>query len=72
MLREIISHEFGGTNINGSNWLEEDWTDTRTLIAALRRVESCLFTNTVGSIWSQVKKSYIIILSCVPSKMERY
>ncbi|XP_018445333.1 uncharacterized protein LOC108817190 [Raphanus sativus] len=54
MLREIISHEFGGTNINGSNWLEEDWTDIRTLIAALRRVESCLFTSTVGSIWSQV------------------
>ncbi|KAF8115542.1 hypothetical protein N665_0025s0012 [Sinapis alba] len=54
MLREIISHEFGGINLNGSNWLEEDWTDARTLIAALRRVESCLFTKTVGSIWSQV------------------
>ncbi|KAG2262922.1 hypothetical protein Bca4012_012625 [Brassica carinata] len=54
MLREFISHEFGVTNLNGSNWLEEDWTDARTLLAALRRVESCLFTKTVGSIWSQV------------------
>lgn len=72
MLREIISHEFGGTNINGSNWLEEDWTDIRTLIAALRRVESCLFTSTVGSIWSQVKKAILSSFSCVESKMERY
>lgn len=55
MLREIISHEFGGTNLNGSKTLEEDWTDARTLIVALRRVESCLFTQAVGSIWSQVK-----------------
>ena len=55
MLREIISYEFGSTNLNGSNRLEEDWTDVRTLLAALRRVESCLFTKTVGSIWSQVK-----------------
>ncbi|KAJ0266232.1 Nucleolar-like protein [Hirschfeldia incana] len=54
MLREITSHEYDGTDLNGSNWLEEDWTDTRTLITALRRVESCLFTKTVGSIWSQV------------------
>ncbi|CAH8312426.1 unnamed protein product [Eruca vesicaria subsp. sativa] len=54
MLREIISHEFGGTNLNGSKSLEEDWTDTRTLLAALRRVESCLFSKTVDSIWSQV------------------
>ncbi|ESQ40622.1 hypothetical protein EUTSA_v10012820mg [Eutrema salsugineum] len=54
MLREIISHEFGGTNLNGSKSLEEDWTDARTLIEALRRVESCLFTQAVESIWSQV------------------
>uniref|UniRef100_A0A1J3DN66 Dilute domain-containing protein n=1 Tax=Noccaea caerulescens TaxID=107243 RepID=A0A1J3DN66_NOCCA len=54
MLREIISHGFGGTYLNGSKSLEEDWTDARTLIAALRRVESCLFTQAVGSIWSQV------------------
>ncbi|XP_006287137.2 uncharacterized protein LOC17884315 [Capsella rubella] len=54
MLREIISQEFGGTNQNGSNYLEEDLTDVRTLIAALRRVESCLFTQAVESIWSQV------------------
>ncbi|CAN8257000.1 unnamed protein product [Cochlearia groenlandica] len=54
MLREIISLEFGGTNLNGSKSLEEDWTDARTLIDALRRVESCLFTQAVGSIWSQV------------------
>lgn len=60
MLREIISQEFGSTNRNGSNSLEGDWTDVRTLIAALRRVESCLFTHAVESIWSQVKtkKSY--------------
>ncbi|XP_010491284.1 PREDICTED: uncharacterized protein LOC104768896 [Camelina sativa] len=54
MLREIISQKFGGTNRNGSNSLEEDWTDVRTLITALRRVESCLFTQVVESIWSQV------------------
>ncbi|KAL1196875.1 hypothetical protein V5N11_024681 [Cardamine amara subsp. amara] len=54
MLREIISQEFGGTNLNGTNSLEEDWKDTRTLIEALRRVEACLFTQAVGSIWSQV------------------
>ncbi|CAH2073786.1 unnamed protein product [Thlaspi arvense] len=54
MLREIISHEFGGTYLNGSKSLEEVWTDARTLIEALRRVESCLFTKAVGSIWSQV------------------
>lgn len=55
MLREIISQEFGGTNLNGLNSIEEDWTDVRTLIVALRRVESCLFTQAVESIWSQVK-----------------
>lgn len=54
MLREIISYEFGSPNLNGSNRLEEDWTDVRTLLTALRRVESFLFTKTVGSIWSQV------------------
>ncbi|XP_010423278.1 PREDICTED: uncharacterized protein LOC104708410 [Camelina sativa] len=54
MLREIISQKFVGTYRNGSNSLEEDWTDVRTLIAALRRVESCLFTQVVESIWSQV------------------
>ncbi|KAG7554398.1 Dilute domain [Arabidopsis suecica] len=59
MLREIISEEFGGTNLNGSNSLKEDWTDVRTLIAALRRVERCLFTQAVESIWSQVMMVYM-------------
>lgn len=63
MLREIISYEFGSPNLNGSNRLEEDWTDVRTLLAALRRVESCLFTKTVGSIWSQVKTQKAILNS---------
>jgi len=54
MLREIISLDFGSSKLNGLNSLKEDWGDVRTLIAALRRVESCFFTQAVESIWSQV------------------
>lgn len=43
MLREIISLDFGSSKLNGLNSLKEDWGDVRTLIAALRRVESCFF-----------------------------
>ncbi|KAL9278684.1 hypothetical protein AtEden1_Chr5g0089451 [Arabidopsis thaliana] len=60
MLREIISLDFGSSKLNGLNSLKEDWGDVRTLIAALRRVESCFFTQAVESIWSQVMMVHMI------------